>query len=112
MVDRVDIQQVLQQIQMARLQQPLEKLPVVNANAPEVVPRPDFGALLKGALDKVQSFHSETGRLQNAYVKGDPSVTLSQVMIASQKSSVAGQAIKHLRNQLVEAFENIMKMPM
>jgi flagellar hook-basal body complex protein FliE len=42
---------------------------------------------------------------------GDPNVTLSQTMIAAQKSGVAFQAASEVRNKLVNAYETIMNMP-
>jgi flagellar hook-basal body complex protein FliE len=42
---------------------------------------------------------------------GDRSVSLAEVMIASQKSSVAFEATVHVRNKLVESYKEIMNMP-
>ncbi|MBR9885467.1 MAG: flagellar hook-basal body complex protein FliE, partial [Oceanospirillales bacterium] len=45
-----------------------------------------------------------------AYELGDPSVDLPQVMIQAQKASVSFQAMTQVRNRLVSAYEEIMKM--
>jgi flagellar hook-basal body complex protein FliE len=42
---------------------------------------------------------------------GDRSVSLAEVMIASQKSSVAFEATVQVRNKLVESYKEIMNMP-
>ena len=42
---------------------------------------------------------------------GVPGIDLAQVMVASQKSSVAFQAMTQVRNKLITAYEDIMKMP-
>lgn len=49
--------------------------------------------------------------MSKAYIKGDPNVSISDVMIASQKSSVAFQAATQVRNKLVEAYKDVMNMP-
>jgi flagellar hook-basal body complex protein FliE len=41
---------------------------------------------------------------------GDDSVNLSDVMIASQKSTIAMQASIQVRNKLVVAYNDIMNM--
>ena len=42
---------------------------------------------------------------------GDQGIDLTEVMIASQKSSVAFQAAVQVRNKMVSAYESIMNMP-
>ncbi len=52
-----------------------------------------------------------SGALAKAYEQGDPGVALSQVMVASQKAGVSFQALTQVRNKLVEAYQDVMKMP-
>jgi len=49
--------------------------------------------------------------MQNAIEMGDRSVSISDAMIASQKSSVAFAATVEVRNKFVEAYKEIMNMP-
>jgi flagellar hook-basal body complex protein FliE len=42
---------------------------------------------------------------------GTSKVDLSDVMIASQKASVSFQAMTQVRNKLVQAYQDIMQMP-
>ena len=42
---------------------------------------------------------------------GDQDVSLSDVMIARNKSSVAFEATIQVRNKLVEAYKEVMTMP-
>ena len=46
-----------------------------------------------------------------ALERGDRDISLAEVMIASQKSSVAFEATVQVRNKLVEAYKDIMNMP-
>lgn len=72
---------------------------------------PAFGDVLRQAVDKVSELQSTTSNLQNGYERGVAGIDLTDVMIASQKSSVAFQAATQVRNKLVAAYEDIMKMP-
>ncbi|MBZ9610228.1 flagellar hook-basal body complex protein FliE [Rheinheimera maricola] len=71
----------------------------------------DFSSMLTNALSNVNNLAQETGRLRSAVEMGDPGVSLAQVMIASQKSSLAFEATVQVRNKLVEAYKEIMSMP-
>jgi flagellar hook-basal body complex protein FliE len=71
----------------------------------------NFNDMLVNAIDTVNDLQMESSKLSNALERGDESVTLSQTMIASQKASVAFQAVSEVRNKLVSAYETIMNMP-
>lgn len=71
----------------------------------------DFSSMLKMAVDNVNSIQQNAGKLQTAIEMGDRSVSISDVMIASQKSSVAFTATVEVRNKFVEAYKSIMNMP-
>ena len=42
---------------------------------------------------------------------GQPGVSLTQVMVAAEKSSIAFEAMTQVRNKLVDAYKEIMNMP-
>ncbi len=71
----------------------------------------DFGDLLKSAIDTVNDIQHESKAKTTALEMGDRNVSLAEVMIASQKSSVAFEATVQVRNKLVEAYKDIMNMP-
>lgn len=71
-----------------------------------------FGDLLKQAVSSVNETQQQASALSTAYEKGDPKISLAQVMVASQKASVSFQAITQVRNKLVEAYKDVMSMPM
>ncbi|MEO3678943.1 flagellar hook-basal body complex protein FliE [Rheinheimera fenheensis] len=83
----------------------LPKVEQVNAS------QSDFSSMLTSALNHVNNLAQETGKLRTAVELGDPNVSLAQVMIASQKSSLAFEATVQVRNKLVEAYKDIMSMP-
>lgn len=72
---------------------------------------PSFGDLMTQAVNKVNDTQKASAALSKAYEMGDPNVDITDVMIASQKSSVSFQATVQVRNKLVEAYRDIMNMP-
>lgn len=72
----------------------------------------DFSAILKNSIDAVNDTQNAATKLAGAFELGDPDVSLAEVMIASQKASVSFQAMVQVRNKLVEAYRDIMNMPM
>ena len=70
-----------------------------------------FAVMLKSALDNVNGLQQTSSSLQTRFDMGDRSISLSDVMIASQKSSIAFNATIQVRNKLVEAYKEIMNMP-
>jgi len=75
------------------------------------VGRTSFGDILKTAVDGVNDAQADAKKLAVAYEQGDSSIDLPQVMIAAEKASVSFQAMTQVRNRLVSAYEDIMKMP-
>jgi flagellar hook-basal body complex protein FliE len=71
----------------------------------------DFGNLLKDAINNVNGLQSNANELRTRFDLGDRSVGIGDVMIAAQKSSVAFDATVQVRNKLVEAYKEIMSMP-
>ncbi len=72
---------------------------------------PSFGQVLEQAVDKVNGIQKNSAALSKAYEQGDPNVDISDVMVASQKAGVAFQATLQVRNKLVDAYRDVMNMP-
>ncbi len=72
---------------------------------------PSFSELLGQAVNKVNDVQQSASQLATAFEMGQSGVDLSDVMIASQKSSVSFQAMTQVRNKLVQAYQDIMQMP-
>lgn len=102
----VDVQSVLAQMRvMAAKAQGLE-----SPKTTQAVPGGDFSELLKKSIDAVNATQQQAGSMQESFVKGDPDVSLAQVMIALQKASVSFEAMTQVRNKLVDAYQEIMRM--
>jgi flagellar hook-basal body complex protein FliE len=101
-----EINQVLAQMRVMSAQaQTGAAPPVEEAGAPA------FGDLLKNSINAVNDLQQTSGQLKTAFELGEPGVDLAQVMIASQKASVSFQAMVQVRNKLVEAYKDVMNMP-
>lgn len=70
----------------------------------------EFKQLLKDAFENVNSLQNESSSMQSRFDVGDRSITLADVMIASQKSSLSFEATLQIRNKLVDAYQSIMQM--
>ncbi|MEH6649262.1 MAG: flagellar hook-basal body complex protein FliE [Motiliproteus sp.] len=120
MTERVDIQNVLNQMRVLKSQvqqgvvapvSPDAMGGMVGASPVGKVEPGSFGNLLKRAVDGVNESQSTAKNMAAAYERGDPTVDLPQVMIGLQKASVSFQAMTQVRNKLVAAYEDISKMP-
>jgi flagellar hook-basal body complex protein FliE len=70
----------------------------------------DFAATLKSAIDGVSGELQHANALQQQFVSGTGDVSLSDVMLASQKASLSFQAVLQVRNKLVSAYQDIMNI--
>ncbi|WP_299495096.1 flagellar hook-basal body complex protein FliE [uncultured Shewanella sp.] len=71
----------------------------------------DFGQLLSEAIGQVNSLQSNAGQMSKKLDMGDTSVTLTDTVIAREKAGVAFEATVQVRNKLVDAYKDIMSMP-
>jgi len=71
----------------------------------------DFGSLLKDAVNNVNELQLDSGQKKAAFEMGDRSVTLADAMIAGSKAGIAFDATVQVRNKFVEAYKEIMSMP-
>lgn len=70
-----------------------------------------FSTLLQDAIDAVNDAQMQSSKLKKAFEAGDPNVDLPQVMVASQKASVAFTAMLEVRGKLLKAYQDVMSMP-
>jgi len=68
-----------------------------------------FGDLFKKALQEVNSAQKESQMKTQQLVKGE-GTDIHEVMIAAQKSSLSLQLTVQMRNKVVEAYQEIMRM--
>lgn len=66
---------------------------------------------VKESVNTVNNLQMDSKAVKEAYISGDKNVSLSEVVLASQKSGVAFQALLSVRNKMVEAYKEVMNMP-
>ena len=70
----------------------------------------DFADSLKAAVSAVGKQVDEANALQQQFVSGASDVSLSDVMLATQKATLSFQAMVQVRNRLVTAYQDIMNI--
>lgn len=137
MVERADINSVLTQLRQVREQikdsnkidgvesvnaadakeriaSEVQKVQKQSENYPDIKTDPnvpDFQSMFANAVNSVNAKQMHSSSLAKRFERGDPQVDLPEVMIAAQKASVSFEAMKQVRNKLVEAYKDIMNMP-
>ena len=77
----------------------------------DTVSGPQFSNLLAQSVADVNSSMQESKALTTAFEKGDPSVSLAEVMITAQKASLQFTGMTEVRNKLLNAYQEVMIMP-
>lgn len=70
----------------------------------------DFGKVLSNFVNDVNTVKIDSDALQDRYVKGDASVSLPQVMIATQQANVQVSFMTEVRNKLLDAYNEVLRM--
>jgi flagellar hook-basal body complex protein FliE len=70
----------------------------------------NFGDLLKNAIENVNTKQNESDLMTQKLITGG-NVELHDVMISAQKAKVALSATMEVRNKVVEAYQEIIRMP-
>ncbi len=83
----------------------INALPTINQSGQ------DFGSMLKNALNTVNDFQQTAGANKKAFELGDRSISLAETMISASKAGLAFTATVQVRNKFVEAYKEIMSMP-
>lgn len=81
---------------------------------PQAQPGPattSFGDLLRQSIDSVNEQQGVARDLVTRFEGGAKDVSVAEVMISMQKASLSFQAMNEVRNRLVEAYQQVMNMP-
>lgn len=107
MSNDVTIESVLSQIRAISAQINSSSTASVAGNQSTV----DFGAILKKSIDAVNDVQKTSDELKTKFELGDPSINLVDVMVASEKAKIAFTAMSEVRKKLVQAYQDVMSMP-
>jgi flagellar hook-basal body complex protein FliE len=97
----IDKSQVLQQLHAPQA--------ASEAQAPAQGPAGGFANALKSALDGVNATQQNADNVTSAYERGEVT-DVAKVMLARQEAGVAFEATLQVRNRLLSAYQDIMRM--
>jgi flagellar hook-basal body complex protein FliE len=69
----------------------------------------DFGNALQQAVSSLQQLGSQADSSSLALAKGDP-IDIHEVMLANEQASLGFSMAVQVRNKLVDAYQEVMKM--
>lgn len=88
----------------------LTNLNASYATKPQLTDENNFINVLKTALDNISQLQMQANHSAKAFEMGEPNVSLNEVMVNMQKSSVSLQFGIQVRNKLISAYQEIMNM--
>jgi len=74
-------------------------------------PDPSFGEILKTSLERINRFQQEADRAIQSLVLGR-SQDLVGTLMTVEKAKLSLQVLVQVRNKLLEAYQEIMRMPL
>ncbi|MDJ0979142.1 MAG: flagellar hook-basal body complex protein FliE [Erythrobacter sp.] len=72
-------------------------------------PSVDFAQTLQGALKEVSAVQKRSADMQAGYERGEVT-DIAQVMLAREEAGIAFEATLQVRNKLLSAYQEIMRM--
>jgi flagellar hook-basal body complex protein FliE len=71
----------------------------------------NFADLLSNAIGTVNDMQLESKDMAMSFEMGDKSLSLADVMVAKEKAGIAFEATIQVRNKVLDAYKQIMNMP-
>ena len=90
--------------------------PIIISKPAEIKPLPtspqgpSFGEVLENAIKEVSDIEKVAGEESHKFMTGEVK-DVHTVMIAAQKAEITFQMMMQVRNKLVNAYQEIMRMP-
>ena len=86
----------------------LQQAPIRDSEKVEQKGPAEFGKLIKGAINKVNGLEREADRSIVDLLQGKADI--HETMIALQKADISMQSLLTIRNKVIEAYREIMRM--
>lgn len=104
----IDVNNLLSQMRQMTAQ---VRPPETAFKAAPVDGQADFSAMLKQSISEVGRSQMEAGNMAASFERGDAGADLGRTMIAVQKADLSLRTMVGVRNKLVDAYKDIMNMP-
>jgi len=87
----------------------LQQAPIGNSEKVEQRGSTDFGKVIKGAINEVSRLEREANSSVVDLLQGKADI--HETMIALQKADISVRLLLTIRNKVIEAYREIMRMP-
>jgi len=84
--------------------------PVASPGSNSNVAKVSFADALKNSLGEVNQIQQKAQTMGDQFAAGNDNISISDVMIATQKANISLQATVQVRNKMVAAYTDIMNM--
>lgn len=71
----------------------------------------NFSDMLSNSINAVNDAQQLSGDLKKRFEMGDQSVSMVDIAVASEKAKIAFTAMTEVRSKLVDAYKEVMSMP-
>ena len=106
-MNTIDTNQLLMQLRAAAAQ---AKSTAPNPVEPQAAGGANFSSLLTQSINQVNSMQQDASAMTRAFEMGDPNISLPEVMIAKSKAGLAFEGMVQVRNKMIDAYQEIMRM--
>ncbi len=108
-MNQISPEQLLSQIRTMSqaLKAPAPPTPPVTAPTEGM----SFASAMKSTLSSVSEAQKASSAMKIAHQQDPSSVSLAEVMVASEKAKLQFMAVTEVRNKMVTAYQDIMNMP-
>ncbi len=103
----MSVDQVLAQMRVLAAQ--AKNTPSLNET--QQVQGADFSSLLSKSVNAVNDAQQLSGDLKQRFEMGDQNVSMVDIAVASEKAKIAFTAMTEVRSKLVDAYKEVMSMP-
>ena len=110
-MNEIKTNELLSQLQLLA-RQVQEGMPDQSSGQSNVNETVQFSELIQDSINNVNDQQMKAGATAKSFELNDPAVPLSKVMIEMQKARVSFEALKQVRNQLIDAYKQVMNMPL
>lgn len=90
----------------------IEKPDLTKTQSAIGVPKEEgnFGELLSNMIESVNDIQKDSAQIQTDFMNGEP-VEIHQMMIKGQEAGIAMDLLLEIRNKIINAYSEIMRMP-
>lgn len=111
MSDSLRVDQILNQIRAIRQEAGNQNIGAVGKLAEtQSTVKTNFAEVFTESVNAVSSTQKAAASLAQAFERGDKNVSLAEVMVASQKADVSFTALVEVRNKMIDAYQEVMRM--